>query len=111
MGFFIEGANWVPKLRELDKFSQSSDISLAESQSQAISEVLDVRGLLLRQKRKVLLSSGVQLCPQETIQQAIASHLKYYQLRGENAFGCLCQYPLIDSLTNDLFAMNYNEQK
>ncbi|XP_060731975.1 interphotoreceptor matrix proteoglycan 2 isoform X1 [Tachysurus vachellii] len=77
-----EEVNWVPKLRELDKFSQSSDISLAESQSQAISEVLDERGLLLRQKRKVLLSSGVQLCPQETIQQAIASHLKYYQLRG-----------------------------
>ncbi|XP_060731976.1 interphotoreceptor matrix proteoglycan 2 isoform X2 [Tachysurus vachellii] len=76
-----EEVNWVPKLRELDKFSQSSDISLAESQSQAISEVLDERGLLLRQKRKVLLSSGVQLCPQETIQQAIASHLKYYQLR------------------------------
>ncbi|XP_058248558.1 interphotoreceptor matrix proteoglycan 2 [Hemibagrus wyckioides] len=76
-----EEANWVHKLRELDKFSQNADISWAETQAQAIAEALEEHGLLLRQKRNLLLSSGVHLCPQETIQQAIASHLKYYQLR------------------------------
>ncbi|XP_053090359.1 interphotoreceptor matrix proteoglycan 2 isoform X2 [Pangasianodon hypophthalmus] len=74
-------ANWVHKLRELDKFSQRSDISWAETQSLALAEALEERGLLPQQKRNLLLSSGVQLCSQETIQQAIASHLKYFQLR------------------------------
>ncbi len=40
-------------------------------------------GLLPRHKRDVFLSSGVHLCSQETVQQAISNHLKYYQLRGE----------------------------
>lgn len=38
---------------------------------------------LPRRKRNVFLSSGVRLCHQETVQQAITNHLKYYQLRGE----------------------------
>lgn len=88
---FIDEANCITKLRELDKLSQSSHISWAETQSQAPEE----RGLLARQKRNLLLSSGVQLCSQETLQQAIASHLKYYQLRGENSVGCLDRYPFI----------------
>ncbi|KAK7169159.1 hypothetical protein R3I93_005222 [Phoxinus phoxinus] len=36
---------------------------------------------LPRRKRSVFLSSGVRLCHQETVQQAITNHLKYYQLR------------------------------
>ncbi|KAF4087323.1 hypothetical protein AMELA_G00093980 [Ameiurus melas] len=77
LGISIDEANCVAKLRELNKLSRSSNISWAETRSQALEE----RGLLARQKRNLLLSSGVRLCSQETLQQAIASHLKYYQLR------------------------------
>ncbi|XP_050975136.1 interphotoreceptor matrix proteoglycan 2 isoform X2 [Labeo rohita] len=38
-------------------------------------------GLLRRHKRNVFLSSGVRLCSQETVQQAVTNHLKYYKLR------------------------------
>ncbi|KAL1267779.1 hypothetical protein QQF64_033142 [Cirrhinus molitorella] len=37
--------------------------------------------LLPRHKRNVFLSSGVRLCSQETVQQAVTNHLKYYKLR------------------------------
>ncbi|XP_028848176.1 interphotoreceptor matrix proteoglycan 2 [Denticeps clupeoides] len=40
-----------------------------------------VRGLLPRRKRNLLLSSGVKLCGQETLQQAVSNHLQYFQLR------------------------------
>lgn len=89
LGLFIDEANWVPKLGELGKLSQSSDISRAETQSQALAQAPEEQTLRLRQKQNILLSSGVQLCSPETIQQALASHLKYYQLRGENAVGLL----------------------
>ncbi|KAM6985047.1 interphotoreceptor matrix proteoglycan 2, partial [Aplochiton taeniatus] len=39
------------------------------------------RGALSRQKRNVLFSSGVKLCAQETVPQAIANHLSYFHLR------------------------------
>lgn len=35
-----------------------------------------------RSKRSVFLHSGVRICPQETIEQVLASHQAYYQLRG-----------------------------
>uniref|UniRef100_A0A8C4SL75 Interphotoreceptor matrix proteoglycan 2 n=1 Tax=Erpetoichthys calabaricus TaxID=27687 RepID=A0A8C4SL75_ERPCA len=34
-----------------------------------------------RKKRNILFPSGVKLCPQETLQQAIENHLKYFYLR------------------------------
>ncbi|KAL0184449.1 hypothetical protein M9458_020145, partial [Cirrhinus mrigala] len=37
--------------------------------------------LLPRHKRNVFLSSGVRFCSQETMQQAVTNHLKYYKLR------------------------------
>ncbi|NXC16441.1 IMPG2 protein, partial [Corythaeola cristata] len=37
--------------------------------------------LLLRRKRSVLFPSGVKICPDESIEQAIANHLKYFRLR------------------------------
>ncbi|NXI38857.1 IMPG2 protein, partial [Galbula dea] len=39
------------------------------------------RHLLLRRKRSILFSSGVKICPDETVEQAIANHLKYFRLR------------------------------
>ncbi|XP_058642156.1 interphotoreceptor matrix proteoglycan 2 isoform X2 [Onychostoma macrolepis] len=38
-------------------------------------------GLLPRHKRNVFLSSGIRLCSQETMQQAVSNHFIYYQLR------------------------------
>ncbi|XP_062480795.1 interphotoreceptor matrix proteoglycan 2 [Pezoporus occidentalis] len=37
--------------------------------------------LLLRRKRSILFPSGVKICPDESIEQAIANHLKYFRLR------------------------------
>ncbi|NWR89775.1 IMPG2 protein, partial [Furnarius figulus] len=39
------------------------------------------RHLLLRRKRSILFPSGVKICPDETVEQAIANHLKYFRLR------------------------------
>ncbi|KAL7866017.1 hypothetical protein SRHO_G00112640 [Serrasalmus rhombeus] len=76
-----DAAIWVPRLRQPDKPSHSSNFSWEQTQSGAFTEAPEDRGLLPRRKRNVLLSSGVRLCTQETVQQAIANHLKYYQLR------------------------------
>ncbi|NXH72158.1 IMPG2 protein, partial [Hydrobates tethys] len=37
--------------------------------------------LLLRRKRSILFPSGVKVCPDESVEQAIANHLKYFRLR------------------------------
>ncbi|NXN10777.1 IMPG2 protein, partial [Indicator maculatus] len=39
------------------------------------------RHLPLRRKRSVLFPSGVKICPDESVEQAIANHLKYFRLR------------------------------
>ncbi|NWW85545.1 IMPG2 protein, partial [Rhynochetos jubatus] len=39
------------------------------------------RRLLLRRKRSILFPSGVKICPDESVEQAIANHLKYFRLR------------------------------
>ncbi|NXF68620.1 IMPG2 protein, partial [Ciccaba nigrolineata] len=37
--------------------------------------------LLLRRKRSILFPTGVKICPDESVEQAIANHLKYFRLR------------------------------
>nr|XP_009937742.1 PREDICTED: interphotoreceptor matrix proteoglycan 2 [Opisthocomus hoazin] len=37
--------------------------------------------LLVRRKRSILFPSGVKICPDESVEQAIANHLKYFRLR------------------------------
>ncbi|NWU31708.1 IMPG2 protein, partial [Dyaphorophyia castanea] len=39
------------------------------------------RHLQLRRKRSILFPSGVKICPDESVEQAIANHLKYFRLR------------------------------
>lgn len=39
--------------------------------------------LLSRRKRSILFPSGVKICPDESVEQAIANHLKYFRLRGK----------------------------
>lgn len=41
------------------------------------------RHLQLRRKRSILFPSGVKICPDESVEQAIANHLKYFRLRGK----------------------------
>ncbi|XP_056611133.1 interphotoreceptor matrix proteoglycan 2 [Triplophysa dalaica] len=69
---------WFPTLRHSDKRSQNDDISRL---LQMLVEKPGDRAFLPRKKRSVLLSSGVLQCSQETVQQVIRNHLKYYQLR------------------------------
>lgn len=47
------------------------------------SDQLMYRGhrVLTRRKREVLFPSGVKLCTQETVDQAVANHLSYFHLR------------------------------
>lgn len=42
----------------------------------------EVPGPLSRIKRGILFPSGVQLCSQETVKQALQNHLDYFHLRG-----------------------------
>ncbi|XP_048049722.1 interphotoreceptor matrix proteoglycan 2 isoform X2 [Megalobrama amblycephala] len=53
----------------------------ADKRSQRFFQMFGSQEHLPRHKRGVFLSSGVRLCYQETVQQAITNHLKYYQLR------------------------------
>ncbi|XP_069641708.1 interphotoreceptor matrix proteoglycan 2 isoform X3 [Haliaeetus albicilla] len=39
------------------------------------------KNLLLRRKRSILFPSGIKICPDESVEQAIANHLKYFRLR------------------------------
>uniref|UniRef100_A0A8L0DJ32 Uncharacterized protein n=1 Tax=Oncorhynchus mykiss TaxID=8022 RepID=A0A8L0DJ32_ONCMY len=40
------------------------------------------KGAISRRKRNILFPSGVKLCSQETVDQAIENHLKYFHQRG-----------------------------
>lgn len=40
-------------------------------------------GAMPRRKRNILFPSGVKLCAQESRQQAISNHLRYFHLRGK----------------------------
>ncbi|XP_041066799.1 interphotoreceptor matrix proteoglycan 2 [Carcharodon carcharias] len=42
---------------------------------------MQIKDLIYRQKRSFLFPNGVELCPEETISQAIGNYLKYYKLR------------------------------
>lgn len=42
----------------------------------------EVKIAMSRTKRGVLFPSGVKLCSQETVKQAIQNHLDYFHLRG-----------------------------
>ncbi len=74
--FFFSGeVDQIPMFGNPDKHSQRLFQSFVEKPGD--------HGLLPRHKRNVFLSSGVRLCGQETVQQTVSNHLKYYQLRGE----------------------------
>ncbi|XP_075446246.1 interphotoreceptor matrix proteoglycan 2 isoform X2 [Ascaphus truei] len=39
------------------------------------------RSFLKRKKRAILFPSGVKVCPEETVEQALVNHMKYFKLR------------------------------
>lgn len=55
-----------------------AELLKASTQSEGSGFEVDRR----RSKRSVFLHSGVRICPQETINEVLASHQAYYQLRG-----------------------------
>lgn len=57
---------------------------------------------LTRRKRSILFPSGVKLCGQETFDQAVANHLRYFHLRGT-----FCFFLLLDSLLPPLFFSDF----
>uniref|UniRef100_UPI00398F6AD1 interphotoreceptor matrix proteoglycan 2 n=1 Tax=Pristiophorus japonicus TaxID=55135 RepID=UPI00398F6AD1 len=42
---------------------------------------VQIKDLIYRHKRSFLFPSGIKLCPEETVSQAIGNYLKYYKLR------------------------------
>lgn len=62
--------------------SQEHGEYLAESMVDTDQLLYRRRTTLARRKRNILFASGVKLCTQETLDQAIANHLSYFHLRG-----------------------------
>lgn len=57
---------------------------LAESNpSVAESVIHPYRSFLKRKKRAILFPSGVKVCPEETFDQALVNHMKFFKLRGK----------------------------
>lgn len=48
-----------------------------------VSDIKESHAVISRQKRNILLPSGVKLCAQETAQQVVENHLSYFHLRGK----------------------------
>ncbi|XP_054637061.1 interphotoreceptor matrix proteoglycan 2-like isoform X2 [Dunckerocampus dactyliophorus] len=53
----------------------------AEDSSEDLQLLFRHHGSLARRKRSILFPSGVKLCSQETFDQAVSNHLKYFHLR------------------------------
>lgn len=64
----------------------SPSLSLESKRLADFSEMEQLnRHSLLRRKRSIMFPSGVKICPDETVEEAIANHLKYFRLRGKSA--------------------------
>uniref|UniRef100_A0A7M4EXE7 Interphotoreceptor matrix proteoglycan 2 n=1 Tax=Crocodylus porosus TaxID=8502 RepID=A0A7M4EXE7_CROPO len=60
----------------------SPSLSLESKRLADFSEMEQLnRHSLLRRKRSIMFPSGVKICPDETVEEAIANHLKYFRLR------------------------------
>lgn len=65
------------ELEEGSGLLPESNPPIAESDSQ------HYRGFLKRKKRAILFPSGVKVCPDETFDQALVNHMKFFKLRGK----------------------------
>lgn len=63
--------------------SESTDPSLSMEKKQPLDHREAERQRLLRRRRSTLFSNGVKICPDESVTEALANHVKYFQVRGK----------------------------
>ncbi|XP_033611779.1 interphotoreceptor matrix proteoglycan 2 [Fukomys damarensis] len=60
---------------------ESTDSSLPAKKKQLLDHREAERQWLLRRRRALLFPNGVKICPNETVTEAVANHVKYFKLR------------------------------
>ncbi|NXN69867.1 IMPG2 protein, partial [Himantopus himantopus] len=70
----------APQLRGWQLANRSLSPELKKLTGIAEAEQVN-KHLLSRRKRSILFPTGVKICPDESVEQAIANHLKYFRLR------------------------------
>lgn len=66
--------------------SESTDSSLSAKKKQPLDNRETERHWLLRRKRSILFPNGVKTCPDESVTEAVANHVKYFKVRGKQIF-------------------------
>ncbi|XP_010840291.1 PREDICTED: interphotoreceptor matrix proteoglycan 2 isoform X1 [Bison bison bison] len=61
--------------------SESTDSSLSAKKKQPLDSRETERHWLLRRKRSTLFPNGVKTCPDESVTEAVANHVKYFKVR------------------------------
>ncbi|XP_025138791.3 interphotoreceptor matrix proteoglycan 2 isoform X6 [Bubalus bubalis] len=61
--------------------SESTDSSLSPKKKQPLDSRETERHWLLRRKRSTLFPNGVKTCPDESVTEAVANHVKYFKVR------------------------------
>ncbi|KAM5334163.1 interphotoreceptor matrix proteoglycan 2 isoform 2-T2 [Glossophaga mutica] len=61
--------------------SGSADPSLSSDKKRPLDHREAERQWLLRRRRSTLFPSGVKICPDESVTEAVANHVKYFQVR------------------------------
>uniref|UniRef100_A0A8C9ICI2 Uncharacterized protein n=1 Tax=Piliocolobus tephrosceles TaxID=591936 RepID=A0A8C9ICI2_9PRIM len=62
---------------------ESTDLSLATKKKQPLDLRETERQWLLRRRRSILFPNGVKICPDESVTEAVANHVKYFKVRGK----------------------------
>ncbi|XP_017359843.1 interphotoreceptor matrix proteoglycan 2 [Cebus imitator] len=60
---------------------ESTDLSLATQKKQPLDRRETERQWLLRRRRSILFPDGVKICPDESVAEAVANHVKYFKVR------------------------------
>ncbi|XP_004706513.1 interphotoreceptor matrix proteoglycan 2 [Echinops telfairi] len=75
----------IPESRSAFSFlptdSASTDPSLSTEKKQPLDDREVPRRWLLRRRRSALFPNGVKICPEESVAEAVANHLKYFKVR------------------------------
>ncbi|KAF4026004.1 hypothetical protein G4228_018104 [Cervus hanglu yarkandensis] len=74
--------------------SESTDSSLPAKKKQPLDNRESERRWLLRRKRSTLFPNGVKTCPDESVTEAVANHVKYFKVRDA---GLSAPYPGVTS--------------
>nr|XP_004036030.3 interphotoreceptor matrix proteoglycan 2 [Gorilla gorilla gorilla] len=60
---------------------ESTDLSLATKKKQPLDRRETERQWLIRTRRSILFPNGVKICPDESVAEAVANHVKYFKVR------------------------------